>query len=608
MGLLNKFPSFNFIYKNAAATFVRFPFTLLSAALGAVVGIMLIESDKQFQEYTLQKLWMIASLGLPLFTALVFYADKKLWDKTKSYGLQAVGTAFLVIYYFSWPENPESPEYHLQRFLLLAVSFHFLVAFIPFIGGNQIQGFWQYNKSLFLRFLTAALYSSVLYIGLTIALAAMDYLFGVDIDGNSYLKLWVVIVTVFQTWVFLAGVPADLNALNDPQEYPKGLKVLAQYILLPLVALYFLILISYEFKIIFEWNLPKGWVSQLVLWFSVVGILSLLLLHPLRERTESKWIKVFSKWFFRMLLPLLGMLFVAIWVRISDYGMTEYRYYVMAMAIGLSLVVFYFIFSKAKDIRIIPMVVFAIAILSAFGPWGAFAVSKASQLNRMEAIFVENEMLADGKVVPSETEISHEAKKDLSSITSYLIERHGLEVFEVWFDDSTLVSLDTFETNYQSRKLVKMMGFDFVSRYSGQTEKDYFELSTKDNMAYKLEGYDYLLNLNYGNFNFWEKRDFVTIDDYQVKLQVKKEIAVVQLISLNMRDSSEFVSEVKMNNSLAMLIEKYDEDDVEMADFTFDISTDIIEARLFLISVSGWKSDDSLTISSIKGNVLLRKK
>jgi len=241
-------------------------------------------------------------------------------------------------------------------------------------------------------------------------------------------------------------------------------------------------------------------------------------------------------------------------------------------------------------------------------PGGAFAVSKASQLNRMEAIFVENEMLADGKVAPPETELLFESRKDLSSITSYLIETHGLEALEVWFDDSTLVSLDTFETNYQSRKLVKLMGFDFVSRYSGQMEKDYFELSTKDNMAYKLEGYDYLINLNYGTFNFWEQREFITIDNYQVKLQVKKEIAVVQLISLSMQDSSEYVSEVKMNNDLAKLIEQYDEDDVEVADFTFDISTDAIEARLYLRSVTGWNYEDSISLSSITGNVLLRKK
>ena len=131
MGFLNKFPSINFIYKNAVTTFVRFPLTILSAVLGAVVGIMLIESEKQLQEYVLQKLGMVASLGLPLFTALVFYADKNLWDKSKRYGLQTAGIALLAIYYFSLPETAESRNYHLQRFIVLYISFHFRVPFVP---------------------------------------------------------------------------------------------------------------------------------------------------------------------------------------------------------------------------------------------------------------------------------------------------------------------------------------------------------------------------------------------------------------------------------------------------------------------------------------------
>ncbi len=607
MGFLDKFPSFNFIYKNAVATFVRFPFTILSAVLAAVVGIMLIESDKQFQEYTLQKLWMIASLGLPLFTALAFYADKKMWNKAKSYGLQAVGLLLLVIYYFSLPENPESPEYHLQRFLLLAVSFHFLVAFIPFIGGNQINGFWQYNKSLFLRFLIATLYSTVLYFGLLIALVSLDYLFGVEVD-DLYLELWIVIASVFQTWVFLAGLPANLNALNDSQEYPKGLKVLAQYILLPLVALYFVILITYEFKIIFEWNLPKGWVSQLVLWFSVVGILSLLLLHPLRERTESKWIKVFSKWFFRMLLPLLGMLFVAIWVRIADYGITELRYYVMAMAIGLALVVFYFIFSKAKDIRIIPMVVFAIAILSAFGPWGAFAVSKASQLNRMEAIFVENEMLVDGKVAPVETELTFETKKELSSITSYLNETHGLKSFERWFDDSTLASLDTFATNYQILELVKFMGFEYVHYEFNSGGKEWISLDTEGEIATIITGYDYFLDFDRDNLNNNDYNYIYEFEDDTIQIKFSSEESILRLFSLNRQERAGLIAEIELEAPVAALMKKYPSGKVAKDEFTFEYQSHIYKVRILFHHISGLKSDEKFEISAIECQVLLRKK
>ena len=54
-------------------------------------------------------------------------------------------------------------------------------------------------------------------------------------------------------------------------------------VVLTMPAFLILILIAYEIKIIIEWQWPTGWVSELILWYSVVGILSLLLLHP-RQR------------------------------------------------------------------------------------------------------------------------------------------------------------------------------------------------------------------------------------------------------------------------------------------------------------------------------------
>ena len=109
-----------------------------------------------------------------------------------------------------------------------------------------------------MRFLLAYLYSNVLFLGLAIALASADHLFGFDVEENNYLYLFAIIAGVFNTWVFLAGVPKDLNTLNQTTDYPKGLKLFTQYILLPLVSLYFVILIAYELKITIEWNWPRG--------------------------------------------------------------------------------------------------------------------------------------------------------------------------------------------------------------------------------------------------------------------------------------------------------------------------------------------------------------
>ena len=86
-----------------------------------------------------------------------------------------------------------------------------------------------------------AIFSVVLFAGLAIALAALDNLFGVSVPGKRYAELWVLIVGLFSPWFFLSGVPEDLDSLDRVEEYPKGLKIFAQYILLSLVVVYLLI-------------------------------------------------------------------------------------------------------------------------------------------------------------------------------------------------------------------------------------------------------------------------------------------------------------------------------------------------------------------------------
>ena len=53
-------------------------------------------------------------------------------------------------------------------------------------------------------------FSGVLFVGIAIALGALDKLFGVDIEPETYLRIWIVVAFVVNTWIFLATVPEDL--------------------------------------------------------------------------------------------------------------------------------------------------------------------------------------------------------------------------------------------------------------------------------------------------------------------------------------------------------------------------------------------------------------
>lgn len=75
-----------------------------------------------------------------------------------------------------------------------------------------------------------------------------------------------------------------------------------------------------------EWQLPNGMVSALILGYISVGLLALLLVYPIREQRGNGWIKIFSKYFYLFLLPLIILLVLAVTKRIDSYGITQYRY------------------------------------------------------------------------------------------------------------------------------------------------------------------------------------------------------------------------------------------------------------------------------------------
>ena len=413
--------------------------------------------------------------------------------------MPAVGLLLLAGYFISLPEGIVWPLQQWLRFLLVALCCHFLAAFLPFLRRDDRPGFWQYNKSLFLRAILSGVYAAVLFAGLALALAAVQHLFGLDIKENTYAELGVVLLGVFHTWIFLAGIPRDLEGLNRSDDYPSGLKVFTQFILLPLVSLYFIILITYEAKILVTWNWPEGWVAQLVLWYSVVGILSLLLLHPLQTREGNRWIAAFGRWFFAGLVPLVLMLYFAIYQRIAEYGLTVNRSLVVTMAVGLTLVVLYFVLGRSRDIRAFPIALFFLALVSALGPFSAFALSERSQRARLTEYLTTNGMYEKGKLRAAPGTVSEEDRQEMSSIVDYLLEWHGADAFAGLLDPEFLKGLGRRGTWQEGDSVAFRLGFTYEAswRLVGGRSRFYYTADDELRQPLSLAGWSYLVDYSY---------------------------------------------------------------------------------------------------------------
>lgn len=405
-----KLPSISVLWQDFKSVIVRFPLQVLIALVATGVWWYLAgRGVKMDLNQNLLKLLLLCNLGFTLLLALDTYTESRSLSLKSKWLFRGLALVLLAGLYFQI--DPFRYLVDVFRVALFAFAFHLLVAFAPFLNRGNLNGFWQYNKTLFLRFLISAFYAAVLYVGLAIALFAIDGLFNVTIHSDVYLRLFIVLSAGFTTIFFLAGVPINFRSLDEEQHYPRGLKIFTQYVLIPLMTIYLAILLVYEIKIAINWELPKGLVSTLILGYAVFGILSLLLIYPIKEKEGNGWIKLFSRFFYLMMIPLMVLLILAVIKRVGNYGITESRYILIILAAWLTGVTGYFLFSKRQNIKVIPISLFVLAILSIYGPQSAFSISRVSQTARLKKLMADKDKLS---------------REEIPAVVRYLVDRHGL--------------------------------------------------------------------------------------------------------------------------------------------------------------------------------------
>jgi hypothetical protein len=373
-----RFASLALLVERAAAVARRFPFSLIAGGVAATSAIIAVDGVGQDQWV---RLAFVASLGLPTTIALRLLAERRKWSTSLQWLAPGLGLLALASFYAAWP-GPE-PKHETIRYLQLSAAVHLAVAFLPLAGARGSLGFWQYNRRLFLGFLRAVVFSGVLFVGIAVALASVDQLFGVDIEEETYARIWFVMAFVVNTWIFLADVPEDLDALADDTGYPRPLKVFAQYILTPLVFAYLLILLAYLVKIVAGTEWPSGWIGWLVTSVAVTGLLGFLLVHPLRADPAETWIRTYARWLFVGLIPAAIMLLLALWKRIEPYGLTEPRVLGVLLGVWLLSIAVRFTLKPDTAIQLIPSSLAALLLLTLYGPLSVTRASVTSQQSRL---------------------------------------------------------------------------------------------------------------------------------------------------------------------------------------------------------------------------------
>lgn len=476
MGLLNRVKLTVLIFKNSLK---RFPITIGISSLLAFLLIYLIEAQPTGDiKETLEKIALTLGLGILVSLCIVLLIEK-FFQNNRLYSilLYFAGGLFLVLYYFVFLDDLGNAAAYRYVGTVLFLVLAFL--FIPRIKNSK--DYEYYILDVLQGFAITFIYSFVLYAGISVILLTINQLFEIDIKSELYLYTFIIVVFIFAVSLFLSKLPSIEKEYNNVI-YNKSLKVLLTYIVIPLISIYTIILYLYFAKIIITGIWPRGLVSHLVLWYSTLSVGVIFLLTPIME--ENRVAKLFYKVFPKVILPILLMMFLSIYQRVAQYGITENRYFIIVLGLWVLGIMIYFSLKKSLRNIIIPISLAIVVLISVYGPLSSFSIAKFSQNRRFEKILKANNMLIDDKIVPNE-KVSKEDQREISNIISYFSRNHSISDIKYLPVDFTVGDMES------------IMGFEYNPYFVLPVDKfRYFYYAINSEEPINVGEFEYLVNIN----------------------------------------------------------------------------------------------------------------
>ena len=440
-------------------------------------------SDPRQVYFKLAWLLIIATAGatfLTLFKEALKTSSKNEYELKRSKYIQVAAIIILLILIFGVYSKLFQQEDFMAydtKYVYFGVLLFIACACI-FIGKifnhkNFVEYFFKIVEAMFI----SLSFSTVLFLGLAAIYFLITKLFDISIVDKVYIITFIIIYLPFNVGIFLSYFPR--NEIDfDNYKLAKPFVILVSYITVPIFIIYAFILYIYFFKILIQAELPKGVITNLVLVFALLTVILLFISSVIKS---NKLVEKFREFFPVIMIPILVMMFYAIFIRISNYGLTENRYFVIAAGIYTLISMIYYIFYRSDSNIFIFISLAAIIFLSTIGPVSAYNLSASSQDARLASILNANGMLESNQIKPKKN-VSLDDKIQIKEIVEYLSNNHRSweskylpknfefnnenfeEVFGFNIEDDKLFSGDS-EYNFKFDRPVDIKGYDKILKF-----------------------------------------------------------------------------------------------------------------------------------------------
>ena len=529
--------------------FERFPVTIILAFMHFITGIYIAEvRNFQSDEFIEINFLLFGSIFITAMFEMLY--EKYFYKKNRWLvrGVYLVITFVVSIIFFV--EYLRTNDYYNVYFFTLIPISMVLFLLIPILRKKDNRE--KYLQSVFSNFVTTGIFAAVLWIGIEIILATVNYLFFYSGDSLFFrlttYSFWF-ITEVFGASLFLSLLKKPDNNLEN-YEFPFIFNLLIKFAIIPLIIIYTGVLYIYMARVIISMHLPKGLISHLVLWYTAFSVFIMILITPFTQK--DKFFENFKKYFPYFSIPLIFASLFAVFQRTYQYGITENRYYALISIFWLLFCMILYIRNMNVTGVFISLII--CFIISVYTPLSAKNVSNFSQSQRLKRILVKYGALKDGKI---------------SKITQKLTNNEGSQIYttlQYISDNSTIAKL-----NFKNEKgeVYSTLGDLEKGLDVKESWKDYSIYNSEDDdrekddehkiVTYKIknsENAEIISDITgYDNFVSYRKVDSIDPVDQENESEKYKIILKNKTITINSKDGTE-LAKINYEEAVQQIVSK----------------------------------------------------
>ena len=579
------------IKENIVKVMKTYPIFLFSLMAIGVLTICLIHIDNLDEDIIIK-----INLSIAVFAgfALNLRAMKLSYDKfNQKHYIIILSICFLLSagYYFTiqvdqfWSSLRTLIIYFIQGLLFIS---------LPFIKSDDKSEHFA-NLAAGRLFISGLLFG-IAYGGIAGVLFALEELFGINISEDLYADFAVILATTFLPMIWLVGLDYKIEPSTK-----KLYKVLLSYVCIPLLFVYSAVVYGYIiFKIMLTgFKMPQSILGNLILWYSFVSVIVTYLARPYKENPITKF---FFEWYPIISIAPIGVMFVAIYMRINQYAITINRYYLLLGGIWLAVIFAYMIIMRVTKKKprniIITLSIALFALISIAEPISANSVSQASQINRLEKTLSPYLLDETLDIESMKTEDLEQAQ----DILRYLSRIH--EGYGIYDENSENFNKKISFINHS--QAMDIFNAKLSDGNASMNKNQYiYAIATEENRTFPpvdVDGYRYLLAINGYDFN---NGDIYIIDDLgiQIKEETTDDGAIVDY-RLLIYENGEIIKDVLISECYKEKImqekQSFGED---KADFIYEGPD--MSFKIVLTSLHASYSDD-VGVIGFEGYILLK--